>query len=114
MTHLLNSATFVGSIDNALKSSAAGAPVSARCKRGSVFDRETLRLLFGEPLLPPTRFGFEGDLMGVFSSPWKIDTTEVLRCGLRGVLGVDSDALERLYMPMSPSSDIATYCSSAK
>ena len=80
---------------------------SERGMRGSVLDRESVLVdIFGEAL---SKLGFEGDFNGVFSSSLTIEMTD----GRRGTLyllvmleRVESDLLERLHKPISPSSDI--------
>ncbi len=73
-----------------------------------VLERESFRaVIFGEPF---KRFGFEGDLMGVRCSPLSTDTMESrrgFRCLGGGLPARESDRRERLYRPMSSSSDIS-------
>lgn len=88
------------------RSSPVEPPVeSARDNRGSVFDRESLRVLtFGDG---ETRLGLEGDLIGVFSSPRMTVTMEGRRrLRFLGVSVLESDLRARLYSPMSTSSAI--------
>lgn len=95
-------------MDNVLRSSGPSATDSERERRGRVFDRESLRVeIFGDTL---SKLGFEGDFNGVFCS----SRTMVITDGRRDVLyllavleRVESDLLERLDRPISPSSDIS-------
>lgn len=67
---------------------------SVRLRRGSVFERESFLVLFGEE---GTRLGFDGDFMGVLGSSRTIDTMDGRR-GLRflGVSWLESDFLAKL------------------
>lgn len=75
--------------------------------RGSVFERDNLReLVFGEV---ETRLGFDGDLIGVFSSSLTMVTMDGRRVARVRFVGVPCIELERrlrLQSPMSSSSDM--------